>query len=91
VAEKPRNLLPHEFLTSPNLQNAVGVFSWGKFAGDVDLGELVKDLREEVKKVVQNGDMKPAFFLFLVFLVFFRVPPPQWLNYETQIREIYGH
>ncbi len=60
VAEKPRNLLPHEVLTSTNLQNAVGVLSWGKFAGDADLGELVKDLREEVKKVVQDGNMQPA-------------------------------
>lgn len=60
MLEKPRNMLPHELLTSPNLQNAIGVYSWGKFAGDADLGQLVKDLREEVKKVVQDGDMKPA-------------------------------
>jgi len=60
VAEKTRKLLPHELLTSPNLQNAIGVHSWGKFAGDADLGQLVEDLHDEVKKVVQDGDMKPA-------------------------------
>ncbi len=60
VAEKPRNLLPHECLTSPNLQNAIGVYSWGKFAGEVNLGQLVNDIHDEVEKVVQDGDMKPA-------------------------------
>ncbi len=60
VAEKPRNRLPHQVLISTTIQNAAAMQAWGKFAGDADLGELVKVLREEVKKVVQDGDMQPA-------------------------------
>jgi hypothetical protein len=49
---------PHELLLSPTVQSAVAIESWGKFAGSVDLSELVKDLRERIKQV-QDGDMKP--------------------------------
>ena len=59
VATKPtpKAVEPHEIVTSPTLQNAVGVFSWGGFAGEPDLGELIKDMRECVTKV-QAGDMR---------------------------------
>jgi len=59
VAEKPRNLLPHEVLISTPIQNAAAMQAWGTFAGDADLGELIKVLREEVKTVL-NGNMRPA-------------------------------
>lgn len=54
-----RTMEPHEIVLSPSLQNAVGVLSWSKFAGEADLGELVKDLREQVKNVA-DGDMRPV-------------------------------
>ena len=54
-----RTLKPHELLTLPTVQSAIGIQAWGKFAGEVDLGELLKDLRERVEKV-QGGDMRPV-------------------------------
>ena len=61
VASVPqtRTMEPHEIVLSPSLQNAVGVLSWSKFAGEADLGELVKYLREQVKNVA-DGDMRPV-------------------------------
>jgi hypothetical protein len=54
-----RHLEPHELVLSPMVQGAVGIQSWGKFAGEVDLGELLKDMRERIERV-QGGDMKPV-------------------------------
>ena len=54
-----RHLEPHELVLSPTIQSAIGIQAWGKFAGEVDLGELLKDLRERVEKV-QGGDMRPV-------------------------------
>lgn len=58
-ASEKRNLQPHELVMSSPVQNAVGIHSWGKFAGDPDLAELVKGLRERIDKV-HNGDMQPV-------------------------------
>ena len=54
-----RTLEPHELVLSPTIQSAIGIQAWGKFAGEVDLAELLKDLRERVEKV-QSGDMRPV-------------------------------
>ena len=54
-----RTLKPHELVLSPTIQNAIGIQTWGKFAGDADLSELLEDLHERVKKV-QGGDMQPV-------------------------------
>lgn len=54
-----RTLKPHELVLSPTIQSAVAIAAWSKFAGTVDLAELVDDLRERVKKV-QGGDMQPV-------------------------------
>jgi hypothetical protein len=51
-------LRPHELVISPTIQSAVAIEAWGKFAGTVDVVDLVGDLRERIKKV-QDGDMKP--------------------------------
>ena len=53
-----RILKPHEVALSPAIQSAVGIQAWGKFAGTVDLADLVADLRTRVEKV-QGGDMRP--------------------------------
>ena len=54
-----RHLEPHELVLSPTIQSAIGIQAWGKFAGEVDLAELLKNLREQVQKV-QGGDMRPV-------------------------------
>lgn len=54
-----RHLEPHELVLSPTIQSAIGIQAWGTFAGEVDLAELLKDLRERVEKV-QGGDMRPV-------------------------------
>lgn len=54
-----RHLEPHELVLSPTIQSAIGIRAWGNFAGEVDLAELLKDLRERVEKV-QCGDMRPV-------------------------------
>lgn len=54
-----RTLKPHELVLSPTIQSAVAIEAWSKFAGTVDLAELVGDLRERIKKV-QGGDMQPV-------------------------------
>lgn len=54
-----RTLKPHELVLSPTIQSAVAIEAWSKFAGTVDLAELVDDLRERVK-AVQGGDMQPV-------------------------------
>ena len=47
----------NEILISPSIHAAVAIDAWGKFAGEVKLGELVEDVREKVKRV-QGGDMR---------------------------------
>ena len=54
-----RTLEPHELVLSPMVQSAVGIESWGKFAGEIDLAELLEGQREQFKKV-QAGDMQPV-------------------------------
>lgn len=54
-----RTLEPHELVLSPTIQSAVSIKAWGKFAGEVDLGELLADLSARVA-VVQGGDMRPV-------------------------------
>lgn len=39
-----RTLKPHELVLSPTIQSAVAIEAWSKFAGTVDLAELVDDL-----------------------------------------------
>lgn len=59
VAEKPKHLRPHEVVLSSNTQNAVGILSWSKFAGEADLQELCFALGAQTVKV-QDGDMRPV-------------------------------
>ena len=54
-----RTLKPHELVLSPTIQSAVAIEAWSKYAGTVDLADLVDDLRERIKKV-QGGDMQPV-------------------------------
>jgi hypothetical protein len=54
-----RHVLPHEVVLSPSIQGACSVQSWGKFAGEIGLAELVDGLRDRIKKV-QGGDMQPV-------------------------------
>ena len=56
VADKPKHLQPHEVVLSTVIQNAVGVLSWSKFAGEASLDELAKDLDKRVDKI-NGGDM----------------------------------
>ena len=58
VTDKPRLSKPHEIVLSSNSQNAVGILSWSKFAGEADLQGLCDDLGTQTKKV-QDGDMRP--------------------------------
>ena len=55
-ADKPKTLAPHEIVLSTVMQNAVGVLSWSKFAGEADLGELVRDLDKRIGKI-KDGDL----------------------------------
>ena len=54
-----KTMEPHEVVLSPTIQCAVGIHAWSKYAGTVDLPELVDDLRERIKKV-QGGDIQPV-------------------------------
>ena len=54
-----QTLKPHDLVLSPTIQSAIGIQAWGKFAGEVDLAELLKNLRERIKKV-QGGNMQPV-------------------------------
>lgn len=61
TAPKPDEytLRPHEIVLSPTVQSAVAMEAWSKFAGEVDLKELVGGLRDRVKTVLE-GDMQPV-------------------------------
>jgi hypothetical protein len=50
---------PHQVLLMSTAQNAIAMAEWGKYAGEVDLTELVKDLQTKVD-LVKDGDMKPV-------------------------------
>ncbi len=56
VADKPKTLAPHEIVLSSITQNAVGILSWSKFAGEADLQELCTDLDKRIDKI-KDGDM----------------------------------
>ena len=48
---------PHEILTSPAIQGAVGAASWGQYAGNADLGALTRELRDRAR-AVSGGDLR---------------------------------
>ncbi len=56
MADKPKTLEAHEVVLSTVVQNAVGVLSWSKFAGEANLAELVQDLDKRIGKI-NDGDM----------------------------------
>lgn len=56
TAPEPKFAQAHEIALSQVTMGAVGIQAWCKFAGEPDLGELIKDLRAQVKEVVA-GDM----------------------------------
>ncbi len=53
---KAKKLAVHEIAMSPVAQNAIGIFSWSKFAGAADLNELVDDLHRQIEGL-KGGDM----------------------------------
>ena len=57
AAENRKTLAPHELVLSSNTQNAIGIMSWGKFAGvgDADLQGLADDLGTQTKMVQDGG------------------------------------
>lgn len=59
VAPKTETMRPHQVVLSSNTQNAVGIFSWSKFAGEVELQGLCNDLDEQAAKV-EAGNMQPV-------------------------------
>lgn len=59
LAPDRRYALAHEVVLSPTIQGAVAIDAWSKFAGDIDLGELVAGMRERSKKVLA-GDLQPV-------------------------------
>ena len=50
---------PHQLLLMATAQNAVAMESWGKYAGEVDLSELITDLQKKAE-TIQDGNMKPV-------------------------------
>ncbi|NMM10943.1 MAG: hypothetical protein HHJ16_11820 [Polaromonas sp.] len=58
ATEARKKLAPHEVVLSSNIQNTIGIQSWGKFAGDISSQALADDLDVQTKKV-QDGDMRP--------------------------------
>ena len=56
VADKPKTLEAHQVALSTVIQNAVGILSWSKFAGEADLQELCTDLDKRIDKI-NGGDM----------------------------------
>lgn len=59
-----RALKAHEVLLSPIVQSAAAIEAWSKFAGEVDLGDLVDALRQQSSKV-QSGNMQPVEAMLL--------------------------
>lgn len=56
---KEEQAKPHQILLMTTAQNAVAMEAWGRFAGEIDLKELVTDLQTKVD-LVKGGDMKPV-------------------------------
>ena len=54
-----RTLKSDEIALSPTIKSAVGILAWSKFAGEVDLSELLENLRTRAEKV-HEGDMRPV-------------------------------
>ena len=54
-----RTLKPHEVVLSPTIQSAVAIEAWSKFAGTVDLADLVGDLRERIKNCLLYTSPSP--------------------------------
>ena len=50
---------PHQLLLMATAQNAVAMELWGKYAGEVDLAELVAGLQTKAESI-QDGNMKPV-------------------------------
>jgi len=44
-----RTLKPHELVLSPTIQSAVAIEAWSKFAGTVDLADLVERVAKEAE------------------------------------------
>lgn len=59
VADKPKTVAAHEIVTTSLFQNAIGIASWGSFAGEPDLKELIENLDKRLDKVL-TGDMSPV-------------------------------
>ena len=59
VAEKPKEILPHQIVLSSNVQSAVGMDAWSRFAGASDLASLVTGVRERVE-LIQGGNLGPV-------------------------------
>jgi hypothetical protein len=57
--EKGEAAKPHQLLLMATAQNAVAMELWGKYAGDIDLGELVTGLQTKAESI-QDGNMKPV-------------------------------
>ena len=53
---KPVTLKPHQVLLMASGQNAIAMQTWGKFAGDFDLSDLVAELHKDTEKV-SAGDL----------------------------------
>ena len=51
-----KDIRAHEIVLSSNIQNAAGIMPWSKFAGEVDLADLIEDLGGQTKQL-QAGDM----------------------------------
>ena len=63
TADKP-TLKPHELVMSPTIQSAIAIDAWSKFAGTMDLADLVTALHERTRKI-QDGDMQPVEAMLL--------------------------
>lgn len=58
LAAKTKVMEPHEVILSSNLQNAVGIQAWGKFAGNASLQAIDESLGAKTRKVT-DGDIRP--------------------------------
>ena len=56
---KTKHTRAHQIVLSSNVLNAAGIAEWSKFAGDIDLVELIADLGNQTV-LVQEGDMRPV-------------------------------
>ena len=54
--EDQQGIKLHEIVLSSSIQASVGIRSWGTFAGEVDLPDLIRDLQAQTKQI-QAGSM----------------------------------